>query len=244
MISQGLVEAVGPLDEHGIEVTIGVVDGEILAKKTLNARLGIVGGLSILGTTGIVRPYSTAAWRASVGQGIDVGAANGVTEFVLSTGGRSEKFGMALRPDLPEAAFVELGEFTGYALDRCKKIGARRVVLVGMIGKLSKVARGHMMTHVAGNQVDTDFLAGLAAGCGATREQTALIAAANTARHVQELAQTWRLDALFDRICARVVDQSTKRVNSAFPVEAIMFDFAGGVLGRAASDTLSSLEIP
>jgi cobalt-precorrin-5B (C1)-methyltransferase len=244
MIALGLVEALGPLDEFGVEVTVGVVGGEMLAKKTLNGRLGIMGGLSILGTTGIVRPYSTAAWRASVGQGIDVGLANGVTEFVLSTGGRSEKFAMALRPDLPEAAFVELGEFTGFALDRCKKVGVRRVVLVGMIGKFSKVARGHMMTHVAGNQVDTGFLAELAASCGATPEEAAAIADANTARHVQELAEAWHLDTLFDRICTGVVEQSTKRVKSAFPVEAIMFNFAGGVLGRAASDTLTSLEIP
>lgn len=242
MIARAVGEVLGDLETRGVEVSIGVVDGETLARKTLNSRLGIVGGLSILGTTGIVRPFSTAAWRASVGQGIDVGAANGVTEFVLSTGGRSEKFAMAMRPDLPEAAFVELGEFTGYALDRCRKVGARRVILVGMIGKFSKVAQGHMMTHVAGNQVDTEFLATVAGACGASPEQTAAIAAANTARHVQELAEAWRLDSLFERICAGVVEQATLKIAGAYPVEAVMFDFSGNVLGRASSDSPAKLE--
>jgi len=158
MISESIAEVTTELPR----VEISVPGGEQMAKKTLNGRLGIVGGISILGTTGIVRPYSTASWRASVEQAVDVAAANGVREVVFSTGGRSEKFSQKLFPELPDLAFVEMGEFTGHALKRCAARGITRAVLSGMIGKLSKVAQGHFMTHVAGNQVDPEFLAELA----------------------------------------------------------------------------------
>src|SRR6202043_3924531 len=103
-------EAGSALESGGLTVEISVPRGEELAKKTLNARLGIVGGISILGTTGIVRPFSTAAYRASVEQGVDVAAANGERRLAFSTGGRSERFAQSLL-DLPEIAFVEMGEF-------------------------------------------------------------------------------------------------------------------------------------
>src|SRR5205807_6125185 len=103
---QAVAEVLGSdSPEPGLEVTISVPKGEELAARTFNARLGIVGGISILGTTGVVRAMSTAAWRASVLQAIDVAAANGVRHVVLSTGGRTEKFAQARYPELPEMAF-------------------------------------------------------------------------------------------------------------------------------------------
>src|SRR6266498_1626252 len=96
------------LDDGGALVVISVPDGEWMARKTTNPRLGIVGGISILGTTGIVRPFSTAAWRASVEQAIDVIAAEGLDTVVLSTGGRTERAAMRLHPDLDEVCFVEV----------------------------------------------------------------------------------------------------------------------------------------
>src|SRR5262249_27346004 len=137
-------------------------NGEELAKRTFNARIGIIGGISILGTTGIVRAMSTAAWRASVLQSIDVAAANSVQHIVLTTGGRSENFARRLYPDLPEMAFVQMGIFTGASLQRAAERGVPCVSLCAMIGKLSKIAAGKMQTHVAGNQVDCAFLAQLA----------------------------------------------------------------------------------
>src|SRR5439155_17272733 len=107
----------------GVEVTVSVPGGEALARKTLNARIGIVGGLSVLGTTGIVRPMSTASWRASVLQSIDVAAANSLAHIVLTTGGRSERFAGSLYPSLPEMAFVQMGIFTGDALKRARERG-------------------------------------------------------------------------------------------------------------------------
>src|SRR5919107_2657234 len=110
MISYSVEEVIDP-DERGLRVVISVPGGEKMAEKTTNARLGIVGGISILGTTGIVRPFSTAAYRASVTQQIDVAAAQGASTVVLATGSRSERAAMRLRPDLPEVCFVEVGDY-------------------------------------------------------------------------------------------------------------------------------------
>ncbi len=222
----------GEFEPGGLVVEISVPRGEEIAKRTLNARLGILGGISILGTTGIVYPYSTAAYRASVIQGVDVAVANGCRIVVLSTGGKSEEFARGLHPELPEMAFVEMGEFTGVALDRCKETGVAVAVLSGMIGKFSKIAQGHFQTHVAGNRVDAGFLARLAAQAGADPGTVGEIAAANTARHVQEIALAHGLSALFPRICALVCARSRDRVRGALAVEALMFDFGGAVLAR------------
>ena len=234
MIREAVAEAAGDaLNGRGLEVTISVPRGVELAKKTLNARLGIIGGISILGTTGIVHPWSTAAWRASVEEAIDVAAANGQGHVVLTTGGRSEKFAMKQRA-LPDVAFVEMGIFTGSALKRCVERGVGTVTLAGMIGKFSKLAQGHFQTHVAGNQVDPPFLAEVAAGIGASAELQSHIRGANTARHVQELVQSAGLSGFFDDLAKMVVKQSSDYVAGRLSLEALLFDFDGRLLGEAA----------
>ncbi|MBI4506814.1 MAG: cobalt-precorrin-5B (C(1))-methyltransferase [Chloroflexi bacterium] len=235
MITQVVEEVCGgALGGRGLVVEISVPRGEEIARKTLNARLGILRGISILGTKGIVLPYSTASWRASVEQAIDVAAANGQEHIVLTTGGRSERFAQALLP-LPDMAFVEMGIFTGHALKRCAQRAIRRVTLGGMIGKFSKLAQGHFQTHVAGNQVDAVFLAGLAAAEGAPDALVAEMRQANTARHFQELAQAHGLRGVFPCLCRLVVERCSGYVHGRLGVEAIMFDFDGAVLGRAAA---------
>ena len=219
-------------EPSGITVEISVPRGEELAKRTLNARLGILGGISILGTTGIVRPYSTAAWRASVEQGIDVAAANGQRVIAITTGGRSERFAQQLL-GLPDIALVEMGEFTGHALKRAVRHDMVHVYICGMIGKLSKIAQGHLMTHVAGNQVDPPYLASLAAACGATSQVQAAMASAHTAREIQEIAQATRLPSFFDLVAAQAATQCHEAVSGALAVECLLFDFDGSLLGRA-----------
>jgi cobalt-precorrin-5B (C1)-methyltransferase len=221
------------LSTSGIEVTVSVPGGEELARRTFNARLGIVGGISILGTTGIVRAMSTAAWRASVLQAIDVAAANSVEHIVLSTGGRSEKFAQALYPHLPEMAFIEMGIFTGASLQRAAERGVPRVSLCAMIGKLSKTAAGKMQTHVAGNQVDCAFLARVARDLGAPEELGVAINSANTARHVQELIESAGLTCFFTRICELAAEQCMAVVPGKLALDVVLFDFEGRVLGRA-----------
>ncbi len=220
----------------GAEVTLGIVDGERRALKTLNARLGIVGGLSILGTTGIVRPYSTAAFRASVVQAIDVATDAGLDEVVLTTGGRSERFAMAARPELPELAFVQMGDFVGAALRRCAERGLARVTISAMMGKLSKMAAGTQMTHAAGSKVDMGLLAGLAEQVGATEALRAAILEANTGRHVQELVTGAGLGpAFFAALCERASLMQAAHLRGHFEappaIHILMFDFGGELLG-------------
>src|ERR671938_1019341 len=158
MISYSVEEVLDP-DERGVRVVISVPGGEKMAEKTTNARLGIVGGISILGTTGVVRPFSTAAWAASVVQAIGVMGAQGHETFVLSTGGLTEKAAMRLLPDLEEVNFVEVGDFTGQAIKRAVENGLERCFFVGMAGKISKLAAGVMMTHWTRSTVDNELLA-------------------------------------------------------------------------------------
>jgi cobalt-precorrin-5B (C1)-methyltransferase len=218
---------------RGLEVTIEVPRGEEMARKTLNGRLGIVGGISILGTTGLVIPYSTAAWRASVEQALDVAAANGQRHVVLATGGRSEQYAMRLLPELPEVAFVEMGEFTGHCLKRAARLKLERVSLAGMIGKLSKLAQGHFMTHVAGNQVDLGFLADVAAAEGADDDLVQQIRGANTARHFQELILASGPHSVFARLSSLVCEQASALVKGTLEVDCYLFDFDATLLGQA-----------
>ena len=170
MITQSVSDAaksVGSSDWFIVEVS--VPGGREIAKKTDNPRLGIVDGISILGTTGVVQPFSTAAWRASVNVSIDVAAANDLKQMVITTGTQSENFAKRWL-ELEDMAYVNVGIFTGAALKRCAQRGMPRATLVGMIGKFSKIAQGYFVTHVAGNKVDPVFLASLAAECGASED--------------------------------------------------------------------------
>jgi cobalt-precorrin-5B (C1)-methyltransferase len=210
-----------------------VPDGLERSRKTLNARLGVVGGLSILGTTGIVRPYSTAAYKASISKAIDVAIACGNQEHILlTTGSRSEKFARRYI-FLPDEAYIQMGEFTGYALRDCARKGVRSVTLVGMIGKLSKIGDGRMQTHVAGAEVDVQGLAAVAEKAGASAEVVALARQANTARHFQELMLAHGLSRVFDLICERARATSQAYVHNALAVDVLMCDFDGSILGYA-----------
>lgn len=216
----------------GAVVTIHVPGGEEMAKKTINARLGLLDGISILGTTGIVRPYSTAAFKTSVLQAIDVAAAQGVKELVLTTGGRSETYAMKLHPHLPEAAFIQIGDFVGIAVKHCARREIRKVVLVGMIGKLSKMADGKMQTHAAGSEVNMELLARLAAELGAEEDFCNHIRRSNTARHVLELCKSAGFEEITSLVCRRAVEQCTQHAGGELPIQAYLMDFEGALLGQ------------
>ena len=234
------VRAVGHslLDEVGLEVTISVPQGVEMAKKTLNARLGILGGISILGTTGIVKPYSTSAYRASVVQGVQVAATLGHGVVVLTTGGRTEQFAMRERPELPAACFVQMGDFLRYALDEAVTQGLRQVVIGGMVGKLTKIAQGETITHANRAEVDTQLLADLAARIGAPPGDCAAIAAAPTARFAAERMEELGLVHAFHRALAQqVIDTLTApdRYGSRFQLHVLVCDFDGQKMAEAAS---------
>jgi cobalt-precorrin-5B (C1)-methyltransferase len=235
MITEHVIAEAGEiLYERGLRVEIWVTKGEEIAKRTLNARLGILDGISILGTTGIVIPYSTAAYRASVAQGIDVAVNQGLTHLVLTTGGRSERFARAILPDLPEVCFIQMGEFLGWSLkEATKRPAIKKVTVAGMVGKLSKTAQGKFQLHVTNSQVDPLFLAEVAAGCGAPAHVVAEIQGANTARHFQEICIREGITAVFDRLCESCCVEMREYVKTAFTIETIMTDFEGPLLGRA-----------
>jgi cobalt-precorrin-5B (C1)-methyltransferase len=227
MISQAVGEVVD-LTARGVDVTISVPDGEQRAKKTTNARLGILGGISVLGTTGIVRPFSTASWRASVEQAVSVAAAQGERTVVLCTGGRTEKGAMRLLPQLPPVCFVEVGDFTGAALRGAAELGVERAVFVGMVGKLTKLASGVLMTHYTRSRVDTAVLADIARSVGGGEDLVAEVGQANTARHAYEL---WAAAGLLERagqeLCRRVVEVMERFTQGRVAAEAAMVDFTG-----------------
>ena len=140
-----------------VAVTISVPGGEKLAERTMNARLGIIGGLSILGTTGIVTPYSCAAWIASIHQGIDVARAAGLMHVAGATGRRSEQ-AVAEMYALPETALIEMGDFAGGMLKYLRAHPVPRLTIAGGFGKISKLAAGHLDLHSSRSQVDLGFL--------------------------------------------------------------------------------------
>lgn len=220
--------------DRGVRVVISVPRGEELAKRTLNPRLGILGGISILGTTGIVTPYSTRAFEESVGQSIDVAAALGIDHVVLTTGGRSERFAQGL-VRLPEEAFVQMGDFCGYALNRAREKKIRKATICAMPGKMAKLAAGVLMTHASGSAVDPVFLARLAEETGAPPEAVTAIRGANTARHAAEIVDRCGLPAFYERLCGEAAAACRRAAADAFDVECILTDFEGKVLGRATS---------
>jgi cobalt-precorrin-5B (C1)-methyltransferase len=228
MIADAVREASGG---RGVDVTISVPGGERMARKTTNRRLGIEGGISILGTTGIVRPFSTASWQASVEQAVAVMAAQEVSTLVLATGGRTERGAMRLLPDLPPVAFVEVGDFTGAALRRAVEHGLPEVVFVGMIGKLTKLASGVLMTHYTRSKVDTGLLAEITATHGGGPSDVAEIRSAATARRAYEI---WEARGLLrrcgDDVCARVADtlrRFSAEVGRPLASRVAMVDFTG-----------------
>ena len=234
-------------DEVGVVIEVSVPGGEKMARRTSNPRLGIVGGISILGTTGIVRPFSTAAWRASVGQAIDVMDAQGTRTLVLTTGGRSERAARRLAPDLPEVCFVEVGDFTGYALKRAVALEFERCLFVGMAGKLSKLGAGVLMTHWTRSKVDPQFLAALTAEAGGDEDVVAAVSEANSARHAYELWEAAGVTGAPDLLCAKVAANLATYVKDRIAVDAIMVDFEGaqvvgaspGARERVAAEALA-----
>jgi cobalt-precorrin-5B (C1)-methyltransferase len=223
-----IVAAIGEVIDvavRGVRVVISVPEGRAMARKTTNRRLGIIGGISILGTTGIVKPYSTAAWRASVGQAIDVMAAQGLSSFVLSTGGRTESAARELFPGLEEVCFIDVGDFTGYALKRGVRKGLRRCAFVGMPGKLSKLAAGVMMTHWTRSTVDVDLLACLTQESGGDPEVVAAVGGANSARHAYELWAQAGLSGACNLLCQEVARNLSRFVEGALEVEVVLVDF-------------------
>ncbi|MEM8841381.1 MAG: cobalt-precorrin-5B (C(1))-methyltransferase, partial [Pseudomonadota bacterium] len=151
----GVLREVAAIHDHpaDFDVTVSVPGGADLARQTWNPRLGIEGGISILGTTGIVRPFSCAAWIASIHRGIDVARANGVAHAVGTTGATSEGVVQSLY-DLPPIAYLDMGDFAGGLLKYLRAHPIPRLTIAGGIGKMTKLGQGALDLHSGRSQVD------------------------------------------------------------------------------------------
>ncbi|WP_413367733.1 cobalt-precorrin-5B (C(1))-methyltransferase [Lysinibacillus sp. 3P01SB] len=219
--------------EQGVEAVISVPDGEEIAKKTLNGRLGIIGGISILGTRGTVVPFSSSAYMASIVQAISVAKAAGCDHLVITTGGRSEKYAMQQYPELPEEAFIEMGDFVGFTLKHIKRLGIRNVSLVGMMGKFSKVAQGVMMVHSKSAPVDFHFLQQLARKAGAPETLVSEVVEANTASQVGEWMLEHNVPEFFEEMCKSCCYHAIAHVRGGINVSTSLYSMKGECLGKA-----------
>jgi len=219
------------LKKSGIQLIISVPKGAEIALKTDNPRLGIVGGISILGTSGIVIPYSTASFAAAIRQSLDVTVAMGNDTVVLTTGGRSEDFAKPLF-ELPTHCFVQMGDFAGYSIEQCSKKGIKKAFVVGFIGKLAKMATGVKQTHVKGSKVNMNFLSIIAQKSGADEKTILEINEANSARHVLEIIKKVDIQNFFRQICSEVYKHMRNYSNENVSIEVILFDFDGKILAR------------
>lgn len=233
MIAEAVQEVFDEADwsRVGVAVELSAPGGEEMAKKTFNPRLGIVGGISILGTTGIVTPYSTAAWLASVVQGIDVAAAQNCRHLVLSVGARGERTARQLF-NLPDDAFIQIGPFFADALRHCVQAGIIRVSLVSLIGKLAKFAAGNESVHSTASAQDFAFLTRIAEESGASADLLARIRSANTAQEVAEMIAAGGHGTFFSRLCEHAGSFARSIAGDALVVEIVLTGVANEVLGR------------
>ena len=219
------------LSKNGIRIVVSVPKGKELGPKTDNPRIGIMGGISILGTSGIVIPYSTASFAAAIRQQISVVNTMNDDSVVLTTGGRSEDFAREII-NLPDHSFIQMGDFSGYTIKQCAKQELKKAYVAGFIGKLAKMAAGVKQTHVKGGKVDMKFLSELAKRCNAGEDTISKILGANTARNVQEIIIEDKIDGFFDEVTKEVSEQMRQHSEGKIPVEVILFDFDGTVLSR------------
>jgi cobalt-precorrin-5B (C1)-methyltransferase len=228
MIRSSVRDALMP--GHGAHVTISVANGEELAKKTLNPRLGITGGISILGTTGLVIPYSHQAYRDSIVCALDVIQAMGLESVVLCTGRSSEKEARRVFSSLPEAAFVLMADYFSFAVQEAVRHGIARIIIAGFPGKLLKMAAGAECTHYRKADVDLALFAAIARRAGMNEEGARMAGTAHTARHAMELMP----GEFHESVCARLTHMVHRRVRElggfSASAEVLLFSYNGGVL--------------
>ena len=215
-----------------VEVTIAIPGGEKLAERTVSARLGIVGGLSILGTTGIVVPFSCAAWIHSIYSGIDVARAEGLTHLAGSTGATSEAAVQRLY-NLPEVALIDMGDFVGGMLKYLRRHPVPRITVAGGFAKMVKLGQGLLDLHSRRGEVDRPWLAEKLAEAGGDAKLVAAVATANTAAEVMGWAAERQLPLA--ELVARAAWDTAARVigGTEMELEILVFDRESRLLGQA-----------
>ena len=214
-----------------VEITISIPGGEELARQTWNPRLGIVGGLSILGTTGIVNPFSCAAWIASIHRGIDVIRAADLSHAAACTGSTSEA-AVGRRYALPDFAFIDMGDFAGGTLKYLRHHPIRHLTLAGGFGKFAKLAEGWLDLHSGRSQVNLEALAGAVGALGGPAALVEKVRQANTAMEALGLAQAAALP-LGDWVAKKAQAVARSESDSKVDIEVLVYDRAGELVGHA-----------
>ncbi len=217
--------------ELDVVVEISVPDGEKLAEKTMNGRLGIIGGISILGTTGIVVPYSCSAWIASIHQAVDVARAEGTRHMGASTGNTSEK-ALARATGLAKNELIEMGDFAGGLLKYLRRNPLDRLTIAGGFAKMTKLAAGHMDLHSARSSVDFQQLKGLLGELKAPEELVAACDRANTAAEILDLARQAEIP-LADLVAMRAQAIAQDICDRRSKIDILVTDRAGNIVGSA-----------
>lgn len=229
MIAEAIAEVAGPQADY--EVEISVPGGEAIAERTLNPRLGILGGISILGTTGIVIPFSCSAWIHSIHRGIDVARAMGVEHVAGATGAASEAAVQKLH-GLPEVALIDMGDFVGGMLKYLRTHQVARVSIAGGVAKMTKLAQGLLDLHSKRGSADLDALAALARSAGGDEELAERITAANTVAEAFGHAGA-RAVPLGDIVAGRAWQEAARVLDDpSIALETLVFDRDGRLLGR------------
>ena len=227
-----VLDSLGADKDQRIEVEIFVIDGESLAKKTLNPRLGIVGGLSILGTSGIVRPLSHRAYKETIEAALSVARAAGA-ELVLSTGGKSERFARRLLTHLPEESFVQIADFYGFTLKAAARSGFNKVTHAVFIGKLIKMAMGLHYTHASSRNMDLGILGKIARETIESEDLSMRLVRANTARHCLEIMQeTNTASKIIPRLAEQAIEVSQNHSQGKLDINLLLFDYNGQLIFR------------
>ena len=242
-IEEAVREVIGP--ERGAEIVIFAPEGEERAQKTYNGRLGILGGISIIGTTGIVTPMSEESWKRSLALELEMKRAQGMTSVILVPGNHGERF-VQEQMQLSGDRVVTMSNFVGYMLQETQRLGFRRVVLVGHLGKLIKVAAGifHTHSHIADGRMET--LVTRLALMGAPRELLQAVFECSTTEAAMELIEQHGLQAVYNdiaqAICARI-NQMLRFAVQPLQCDAVLFSFDNIVLGssRPVNDIVADL---
>jgi cobalt-precorrin-5B (C1)-methyltransferase len=211
-------------------VTIAIPGGELLAEKTMNARLGIAGGLSVLGTTGVVVPYSCASWIHAIHRGIDVARAAGLEHVGAATGTTSER-AVQLLYGLPDHALIDMGDFVGGTLKYLRRHPVPRLTLAGGFAKFAKLAAGHLDLHSNRSRIDPALLARLLAETGAPAVSVTAAVASNSAARILELAGV-RQAALAETVARRAREVALATLSGGIAVEVAIVDRGGAFLAR------------
>jgi cobalt-precorrin-5B (C1)-methyltransferase len=231
MIARAIHDAADQCGGSGdVIVTISIPGGAALAEKTLNARLGIVGGLSILGTTGVVIPYSCSSWIHSIHRGIDVARAAGLTHLAAATGSSSEAAVKAMY-DLPDMALLDMGDFVGGTLKYLRRHPVPWLTIAGGFGKLAKLAAGHLDLHSGRSQVDAGQLAGMVEELGAPHDLVESARAARSAGEVLVLASAAKIDVA-EAVARRARDVALSALGGT-AIDVVVFDREGRKIAQA-----------